>query len=330
MISAFDGATVRMSPSGEVTLLSGVTSPGSGNETGLAQIVAATIGVDLDRVTVVQGDTSLCPWGLGNNSSRSIIIGGSAAELAATDLRDKLLTVAGNMLEANPEDLEIAHGRVALRGAPKRFVPVADVAREIYTFPYGANADEVEPGLESTRYFRAPNIYHQPATQGRFNAYPTWPSATVGCVVEVDPETGMVRILRHVVVDDSGTVVNPTLVEANLHGATAQAIGGGMFEQIAYDESGQLQTATLMDYTIPTAVEMPMITVAHQHTPSPFTPLGTKGAGESGMGSALGALTSAIENALPGLELRLTELPLTPSRVWRAIERARAARAALV
>ena len=330
MISAFDGATVRMSPSGEVTLLSGVTSPGGGNETGLAQIVAATIGVDLDRVTVVQGDTSLCPWGLGNYSSRSIIIGGSAAELAATDLRDKLLTVAGNMLEANPEDLEITHGRVALRGAPKRFVPVADVAREIYTFPYGANADEVEPGLESTRYFRAPNIYHQPATQGRFNAYPTWPSATVGCVVEVDPETGMVRILRHVVVDDSGTVVNPTLVEANLHGATAQAIGGGMFEQIAYDESGQLQTATLMDYTIPTAVEMPMITVAHQHTPSPFTPLGTKGAGESGMGSALGALTSAIENALPGLELRLTELPLTPSRVWRAIERARAARAALV
>jgi carbon-monoxide dehydrogenase large subunit len=126
-----------------------------------------------------------------------------------------------------------------------------------------------------------------------------------------------------VVVDDSGTVVNPTLVEANLHGATAQAVGGALFEQIAYDEAGQLQTATLMDYTIPTAVELPSITVAHQHSPSPFTPLGTKGAGESAIGGALGALTSAIENALPGLGLRLTELPLTPSRVWHAIERAR-------
>jgi aerobic carbon-monoxide dehydrogenase large subunit len=325
MISAFDGATVRMTPSGEVTLLSGVTSPGSGNETGLAQIVADTIGVELDRVTVVQGDTSLCPWGLGNYSSRSIIIGGSAAELAAAELRDKLLTVAANLLEANPDDLEIARGRVSLRGAPSRFVPVAEVAREIYAFPYGPNAEGVEPGLEATRYFRAPNIYHQPARQGRFNAYPTWPSATVGCVVEVDPETGMVRILRHVVVDDSGTVVNPTLVEANLHGATAQAVGAAMYEQVAYDEAGQLQTATLMDYTIPTAVELPMITIAHQHSPSPFTPLGTKGAGESAMGSALGALTGAIENALPGLGLRLTELPLTPSRVWRAIQQARAA-----
>jgi carbon-monoxide dehydrogenase large subunit len=322
MISAFDGATVRMSPSGEVTLLSGVTSPGSGNETGLAQIVAATIGVELDRVTVIQGDTSLCPWGLGNFSSRSIIIGGSAAELAATDLRDKLLTVAGNMLEADPQDLEIAGGRVSLKGARTRFVPVADVAMEIYAFPYGPNAEQVEPGLEATRYFRAPNIHHQPATQGRFNAYPTWPSATVACVVELDPDTGLVRILRHVVVDDAGTVVNPTLVEANLHGATAQAVGGAMFEQIAYDDAGQLQTATLMDYTIPTAVELPMITVAHQHSPSPFTPLGTKGAGESGIGAALGALTSAIENALPELPLRLTELPLTPSRVWGAIQNA--------
>ena len=330
MISAFDGATVRMSPSGEVTLLSGVTSPGSGNETGLAQIVADTIGVELDRVTVVQGDTDVCPWGLGNFSSRSIIIGGSAAELAATDLREKLRTVAANMLEASPEDVGIAHGRAAVKGAPGRSVPVAEVAMELYTSPYGPNADQVEPGLESTRYFRAPNIHHRPDVQGRFNAYPTWPSATVACVVEVDPDTGLVRVLRHVVVDDCGTVVNPTLVEANLHGATAQALGGGLFEQIVYDDAGQLQTATLMDYTIPTAVELPMITVAHQHTPSPFTPLGTKGAGESGIGAALGALTSAIENALPGLPLRLTELPLTPSRVWHAIQRARAAAQALV
>jgi carbon-monoxide dehydrogenase large subunit len=144
----------------------------------------------------------------------------------------------------------------------------------------------------------------------------------VACIVEVDRETGLVKVLRYCFVDDAGTIVNPLLADANLHGGIVQGIGGTLYEQLAYDEAGQLQTGTLMDYTIPTAVELPRFEIEHQHTPSPFTPLGAKGVGESGLGGALGALCSAIENAFPDLDLRLDELPLTPARVWWAIQKA--------
>jgi aerobic carbon-monoxide dehydrogenase large subunit len=319
MISGYDSATVRMGPTGEVTVLSGVTSPGSGNETGLAQIAASVLGCEVTDVRVVQGDTLICPWGLGNYSSRSIILGGSAVQKAASELRDKLLQVAAGMLEASEDDLVLADGRASVRGAPARSVSLRELATEIHVNPFGANADGIEPGLESTRFFRAPNIYHQPDRDGRFSAYPTWPSSSVACVVEVDPETGLVTLLEHCIVDDSGTVVNPLLVEANLHGATAQAIGATVFEQISYDSSGQLLTATLMDYTIPTAMEMPDIKVGHQHSPSPFTPLGTKGAGESAIGAAWSAISSAVEDALSDWSIEVTELPLTPGRLWHAI-----------
>lgn len=322
MVSAYDGATVRIDPSGQVSVLSGVTSPGNGNETALAQIAAEMLGCDLDAIRVVQGDTLVCPWGLGNYSSRGVIIGGSAVYLAASQLRDKLLQVAGSMLEVDPLDLDLAEGRFSLRGAPSRLLAFQAVVDEIYKRPYGRHAGSVEAGLEATRYFRAPNVYHQPAKQGRFNAYPTWPSAAAACVAEVDRETGLVRVLRYCLVDDVGTIVNPRLVDANLHGATVQALGAALYEQIQYDDSGQLLTATLMDYTIPTAVEIPLFEIQHQTTPSPFTPFGTKGAGESGMGCALAALCLAVENAFPELDLRLTELPLTPSRVWQVIREA--------
>ena len=328
MISGYDGATVRIDPSAGVTVLSGVTSPGNGNETALAQIAATVLGADMDRVRVLQGDTLLCPWGLGNYSSRGIIIGGSAVELAATELRDKLLHVAARMLEADPVDLETAGGMIFVKGARARAVPHAVVVDEIYRRPYGAYAGDIEPGLESTRYFRAPNIHHQPATQGRFNPYPTWPSAAAACVVEVDPDTGVLTLLRYCLVDDVGTIINPKLVDANLHGATAQALGAGLYERVAYDGSGQLQTATFMDYTIPTAVEMPQFQIEHQTSPSPFTPLGTKGAGESGMGCALGALCGAVEDAFPELDVRIAEIPLTPATVWKAIRDARQRRMA--
>ena len=319
MISAYDGATVRVGPTGEVTVLSGVTSPGNGNETALAQIAADGLGCRFEDVRVVQGDTVVCPWGLGNYSSRGVIIGGSAVGEAAAELRAKLMQVAANMLEVSAEDLEAGDGRIGVMGAPQRSVLISDVADEMYRRPYGPATENVEPGLEVTRYYRAENIYHQPATQGRFNAYPTWPSAAAACVVAVDPETGSVEVLDYHLVEDAGTIVNPLLVDANLHGATAQALGGALYEEISYDESGQIQTATLMDYTIPTAVEMPRVNVAHKVFPSPFTPLGTKGAGESGMGCALGAMAGAVEDALRDYDVRINEIPMTPSRVWQAI-----------
>jgi carbon-monoxide dehydrogenase large subunit len=321
MISGYDGATVRMGSTGEITVLTGITSPGCGNETSLAQIAAEVLGSDVGQVRVLMGDTLTCPWGLGNYSSRGIIMGGSAVQLAAGELRDKLLQVAGKMLEARPGDVVLADGRAAVVGAPTRSIPLSEVANEIYTRPFGVNAGEVEPGLESTRYFRAPNIYHQPETQGRFSMYPTWPSTSVASIVEVDPATGLVKILRHCIVDDSGTVVNPLLVEANLHGATAQAVGATLFEEVVYDDDCQLLTATLMDYTIPTAIEVPSIEIGHQHTPSPFTPLGTKGAGESAIGAAWASITSAVEDALLEYNLVIDELPLSPARLWHHLQR---------
>jgi carbon-monoxide dehydrogenase large subunit len=179
--------------------------------------------------------------------------------------------------------------------------------------------------LQAVRQYKMPNVYHQPEKQGRFSAYPSWPYGAAAAVVEVDPDTGHVKILRYCLVEDAGTIVNPLLVDANLHGGIAQGIGGAMFEQISYDDAGQPLTATFMDYTLPTAVELPSLEVGHQVTPAPFTPLGTKGIGESGVGGTLGSLCSAIENALPELDLHLTELPLTPSRVWAAIQDAKAA-----
>jgi len=251
--------------------------------------------------------------------------GGSAVQIAATDLRDKLLRIAARMLEADPGDLDAANGHVFVRGASDRFVGFGEVVNQIYRHTFGEFAEEEEPGLEATRYFRMRNIYHQPEKQGRFSNYPAWPNGTAACVVEVDPETGQVKILRYCLVDDAGTIVNPLLAVANLHGGITQGIGSAVYEQLAYDSDGQLKTATLMDYTIPTAVELPLFEVEHQETPSPFTPLGTKGIGESGVGASLGALCGTTENAFPELELRLDELPLTPSRVWRAIQHARAA-----
>ena len=322
MNSAWDGATVRVNPQGEVTVLVGVTSPGSGNETGLAQIAADALGCRLETVRVVQGDTEACPYGLGNYSSRSVMIGGSAVQLAASDLRARLTTVAASMLQAKPNDVRVERGTFTVGGDPARTVELQAVVDQVYRHTFGKHAEGVEPGLESTRYFRIGNIYHQPETQGRFSTYPTWPNGAAAVVVEVDPETGIVRLLRYVLVEDAGTIINPLLADANLHGGIAQGVGSALYEAISYDENGQLQTGTLMDYTIPTALEIPSIEIEPHCTPSPFTPLGTKGVGESGLSSAAGAIAGAIEDAFPELDLRLTEAPFTPSRVWRAIRSA--------
>jgi carbon-monoxide dehydrogenase large subunit len=324
LLSGNDSTEVRVSPAGAVTVLTGVSSGGSGNETGIAQIVADVLGCDLERIRVIQGDTDACPWGYGNFSARSVIMGGSAAYLAANDIRDKMLDIAANMLEAAAADLELVPGgRIVVKGTPDRFVAFDAVAREAYRNAHGAAMEGIEPGLESQRHFKIENVYHQPEKQGRFSGYPTWPNAVTALIVEVDPETGVVEILRNCMVHDAGTIVNPLLADAQLQGAVAQALGAAMYERIVYDDSAQLLTSTFMDYTIPTAIEIPRMELEHQETPTPFTPLGAKGVGESGVGAPLGALCSAIENALPDLDLQLTELPLTPHMVWSAIEEAR-------
>lgn len=327
LLGGYDGATVRVNPSGQVTVLTGVTSPGSGNETAMAQIAADMLGIDIANIKVIQGDTDTCPYGLGNYSSRSVIMGGSAVNIAAGEIREKMMKVAAKMLEVTTDDLDLDEGRFSVKGAPTRFVLFKEVASTVYRDCHGAAAMEVEPGLEVTRYFRHANVYHQPETQGRFSSYPSWPNQAIACIVEIDPETGKFKILRYCAVHDSGVVVNPLMAEANLHGGIVQGIGGAMFENLVYDESGQLLTTTFMDYTCPTAADVPSFEVEHQETPSPFTPLGTKGVGESGVTGPLGGLCGAIENALPHLKLQLNELPLTPNRVWKAIQTAEGGRA---
>jgi carbon-monoxide dehydrogenase large subunit len=320
MNNGYDGATVRISPTGEVTVLAGVTTPGTGNDTALAQIAADALDCDMERVRVVQGDTDACPWGLGNYSSRSIIIGGSAVQLAAADLKAKLVAVAASMLAADDDEVVSGHESFSARSRPDRPVGFEQVVREVYWHAFEGHADKVEPALEATRYYRIANINHQPGPGERANLYPTWASGAVACVVEVDADTGLVRVLRYHAVEDAGRIVNPLLAAANLHGAIAQSLGSALYEQLAYDDSGQFLTGTLMDYTIPTAVEVPSLQIEHQETPSPFTPLGTKGVGESGMGGTLAAICAAVEHAFPERRLRLDQLPLTPSRVWRAIQ----------
>jgi carbon-monoxide dehydrogenase large subunit len=324
MIGGYDGTTVRVTPSGDVMVLTGVTSPGCGNETAIAQITADALGCELERVRVIQGDTDTCPWGLGNYSSRSIIMGGSAAHEASVELRRKMTDIASRMLEVAPEDVEVSEGVFSVRGTAARSAAFADVASQAYRHTHGRHMDDIEPALEVNHHFKIGNVYHQPEKQGRFSTYPTWPYGSVACIVEVDPETGFFKVLRYVLVHDAGKIINPLLANANLHGGIAQGIGGAVYEEIVYDEAGQPLTSTFMDYTMPTAVELPMVELAHEESPSPFTPLGAKGVGESGVGGALGALCSAIENAFPELDLRLDSLPLTPHRVWRALEAARA------
>jgi carbon-monoxide dehydrogenase large subunit len=320
MLQGWDGTTVRIDPRGRVTVLTGVTSPGSGNETGIAQIVADALGVSLDTVNVVQGDTDTCPYGLGNFSSRSTMIGGSAALLAAQEIRKKLVTVASRLMQAQPEELEISEGRVFVRHAPDRNMLVRQVARAIYGGAFAPHMEGVEPGLEATKYFRIGNVFHQPKNTGRFSPYPTWPFMATCAVVEVDRASGFVKVLRIFAVHDCGTVINPLLVDAQIHGAVAQGIGGALYEELVYDEDCQLLTTTLGDYTMPTAVEMPShFVVGHQETPTFATPLGTKGAGETGVGSTMSAVSSAVEDALNIPGLTLMDLPLKPQRVWRAI-----------
>jgi len=321
-ITGYDGTTVRVAPTGKVTVLTGITSPGTGNETMIGQVVADELGTSIGDVSVIQGDTDRCPYGLGNFSDRSTIVGASSAMLAAKDIREKMLKVAASMLEASPEDLDIEESRIFVKGVPSKFLKFADVSQAIYRRPYDC-AIEIEPGLEATRYFRTLNATHIPDEQGRISTYPSYPNMAHLAFVEVDGETGEVKILKYAAVHDCGFVMNPMMVEGQLHGGIVQGIGGALYENLVYDDSGQLLTTTFMDYPIPTSMEVPRIEVANHETKSPFTPYGTKGVGESGPVGAPSVLISAVEDALSSLGVKITELPLTPNKVWELIRDAK-------
>jgi carbon-monoxide dehydrogenase large subunit len=304
-ISGQEGATVRLEPSGAVTALVGVTDQGQGTPTALAQIVADELGLDVDAVTVRSGDTALMPYGGGTWASRGMAIGGSATLLAARALADKVRRVAAVLLEAHADDIVLADGRAGVRGTG-RGLGLADLARTVH---FRSNELRgLEPSLDATAHFT--------------NAQPwTFTNGAHLAVVDVDVETGRVRVLRYVAVDDCGRLVNPALVEGQIAGGIAQGLGGALMEHCAYDGDGQPLCGTLMDYAVPTATDVPAFELHHLETPAPSIAGGFKGAGEAGTTGAPAAILNAVNDALAPLGAMLTDQPITPERVLRALGR---------
>ena len=310
---------MRVHPSGGVTVLTGVTSPGTGNETSIAYLVAREFGIGIEKVDVVMGDTDRCPFGYGNFSSRSLTSGGAAAVLAAREIREQFVRAAARHLECEEDDLEFADDRIASTADPEKTVPFAEVASLIFRTHSPAEGPD-NALLEVTKLTGPDNFHHVPDEQGRTNNYPMFSFTMQVALVEVDVETGIVDLLRQFVVADCGTVVNMNFVNGQIRGAVAQGVGGAMWEQSPFDPvTGKPLARTFKQYLLPRAPDMPSLDVYHQETPSPFTLNGMKGAGESGVGSAMAALTNAVNDAISPLGVRAHKLPLNPPNVLGAL-----------
>jgi carbon-monoxide dehydrogenase large subunit len=289
-----------------VYLFVGVSSQGQAHETTMAQLCAAELGVDVERVVVIGGDTSVISHGMGTIASRVAAVAGPAIARSARAVARKARLVAAERLECAPEDIVLADGRAHVAGVPSRGMALGALAQAAVRSP--ALAREGGPGLQACGFF-------YPATV-------TWAFGAHGCVVEVDTDTGAVRVLRYVAVHDCGRPINPMVVEGQLHGGIAQGIGTALFEEIVYDKGGQLLTGSLMDYGLPRADDMPPLEVVALDHPSAVNELGIKGVGESGVISPSVAIANAVEDALLASGARdvfLRRLPLTPARVWEAI-----------
>jgi len=326
-IGPYEGAQVRVESDGRVFASTGVTSQGQAHYTTFAQIVADQLGVHPQDVLVTTGDTQAFYWGVGTYASRAATIAGSAMHLAAVKVREKAKQVAADLFEAAPEDIELADGKVFVKDAPHRSLTLGQVAISAnpLRYAYGENARKLmsmklagsrpgpalppergAPGLEASEFYSPPH--------GSFA------SGVHGAIIEVDPKIGMVTFVKYAAVHDCGRVINPMIVEGQVHGGVAQGIGGAFFERLVYNEEGQLINASFMDYLIPTAAEIPTIVVGHVETPSPLNPLGVKGAGEAGVIPVPALFASAIDNALSTFGIRIREMPLHPCRLYELLE----------
>jgi len=322
-VGPYEGGHVLVEPSGRVRVATGLTSQGQGHQTMLAQIVADELGVPFGDVEVVTGDTRRFRYAVGTFASRTAVMSGNAVALAARAVRAKALRIAADALEADPGDLEIADGVISVRGHREASIALATVAVLANPLRYAVDeaaraatqfagsdvsrppigADD-EPGLEATDYY-------SPLRS-------TFAAGMHAAVVETDPETAEIRVLRYCVIHDCGRVVNPLILEGQVHGGVAQGVGGALYERMVYDEHGQLLNASFMDFLMPYATEVPLVEVDHMETPSPLNPLGIKGAGEAGVIPGMAVLASAIEDA-EGFVIR--RMPISPSELFHLRER---------
>ncbi|HWT24502.1 MAG TPA: molybdopterin cofactor-binding domain-containing protein, partial [Solirubrobacteraceae bacterium] len=302
----FESALVRVLPTGSVAAYTGTSPHGQGHETGFAQIVADRLGVTPDQVEIMHGDTAAGPFGKDTYGSRTLAVGGEAIVRATDKVVEKAKRIVAHKLEAAPEDIEVRDGKFSVKGSPDKAMALADIAAEAYIptdLPEG-----LEPGLDETAFYDPENF--------------TWPFGAHACVVDVDVETGKVKVVRYVAVDDCGPAINPLLIDGQVHGGIVHTIGQALYEQVVYDAEGQLATGTFVDYALPSAAEIPMFETDRTETPSPVNTLGVKGVGEAGTIGATPAIGNAVIDALRPLGVTFINLPYTPMRVWQAIQEA--------
>jgi carbon-monoxide dehydrogenase large subunit len=300
----WEHAQVRMLASGKVEVVTGTSPHGQGHETAWAQITADALGVPFEDVRVLHGDTSIAPKGMDTYGSRSLTVGGIAVVNACAKVVEKARVIAAHLLEAVEADLEFSGGRFTVRGVPDHGLSIQEIAGA--TFAAHNLPDGVEPSLDSAATFDPDNF--------------SFPHGTHLCAVEVDTETGRVQIRHYVAVDDIGKVVNPLIVEGQVHGGLAQGIAQALYEEAAYDEDGNLTTSTLADYLVPAAADLPHFVTDRTETPATSNPLGVKGVGEAGTIASTPAVVNAIVDALRPFGVQDVPMPCTPERVWRSLQ----------
>ena len=301
----FESGQVRVEPSGTVTVYTGTSPHGQGLQTTFAQIVADEIGADYDKVVVRHGDTGSQPVGVGTFGSRSLAIGGSAIVRSAGKVRDKAIQIAAHMLEASPGDIEFAEGEYRVKGVPSRSLSLDKIAARAYS---DRLPDDIDTGLEATDFFRPADFIY--------------PFGTHVAVVEIEKDTGVISLREFYSVDDCGPRISPLLVEGQIHGGLAQGIGQALLEEIIFDEQGQLLTGTMMDYAMPRADNFPTFTIDKTVTETTLNPLGAKGIGEAATIGSTPAVVNAVVDALEPYGLRHLDMPLTPRRIWEAMQSA--------
>jgi carbon-monoxide dehydrogenase large subunit len=297
-IKMFDSCEIRVHPTGKVLARLGVQSQGQGHETTFAQIISEELGFPVADIKIEEGDTDTAPYGLGTYASRSTPVAGAATAMAARKIRDKARKLAAHLLEANEEDLEWEPGKFSVKGSPDRFKTIQEIAFAAYT----NHPEGMEPGLEAVDYYDPPNL--------------TFPFGSYICVVDIDKGTGQIKVRRFVAVDDCGNIINPMIVDGQIHGGLTMGLAPSLYEQITYDELGNNQAGTFLDYLLPTAVETPSWETGKTITPSPHHPIGAKGVGESATVGAPPAIVNAVVDALWHLGVRNIDIPMTPQKIW--------------